>query len=201
MAGLGGDNGGANRLQVANLADQDHVRVLAQRGDEGVIERGGIQPNLIVGMLLGAEFIPAPCGDADITPACWAGKPVEALPQPETLVEHPLIRVLDQQIRVVQSERMCSPIPPFFWDASGRAAVHGSLTTAQKFLGEEVFMDLLMDPDRVHRVMRWICEANIVLVRHFAALAGIEIESVHVGECSSCMVGAGEWEAAEAGGQ
>ncbi len=156
---------------------------------------GGIQPNLLVGMLLGADFIPTPGGDADITPACWAGKPVEALPPPETLVEHPLIRMLSQQIRMVQAERRFCPIPPFFWDASGRAAVHGSLTTAQKFLGEEVFMDMLLDPDRVHHVMRWICEANIVLVRHFAALAGITIESVHVGECSSCMVGANEWEA------
>jgi hypothetical protein len=156
---------------------------------------GGIQPNLIVGMLLDADFIPAPGGDADITPACWAGKAVEDLPQPETLVKHPLICMLSQQICRVNDERTLSPIPPFFWDASGRAAVHGSLTTAQKFLGEEVFMDMLMNPDRVHHVMRWICEANIVLVRHFAALAGITIESVHVGECSSCMVGAGEWEA------
>jgi len=162
--------------------------------DKKQILIGGIQPNLIVGMLLGADFIPAPGGDADITPACWAGKSIKDLPQPETLVAHPLIRVLSQQIRMIQADRSLSAIPPFFWDASGRAAVHGSLTTAQKFLGEGVFIDMLLDPDRVHRVMRWICEANIVLVRHFAALAGIKIKSVHVGECSSCMVGTGEWE-------
>jgi len=154
---------------------------------------GGIQPNLIIGMLLGAQFIPAKQGDADISPTCWAGKSPEDLPRPETLLEHPIIRLLDSQIRAVQQERRFQAIPPFFWDASGRAAIHGALTTAQKFLGEQVFMDLLAEPDRVRRAMDWITDANIVLVRHFAELCGIQIECVHVGECSSCMVGPAEW--------
>ncbi len=156
---------------------------------------GGIQPNMIIGMLLGAEFIPSPGGDADISPACWADRTIEDLPAPDTLVQHPIIRTFDAQIRAIQREGSLIPIPPFFWDASGRAAIHGALTTAQKFLGEEVFMDMLTGPDRVHGVMDWICEANIILVRHFAALAGIEISAVHVGECSSCMIGHKEWEA------
>lgn len=163
--------------------------------DKSQVLIGGIQPNLIIGMLLGAEFIPSPHGDADITPACWAGRPIEDLPPPETLVEHPLIRLFSEQIRKVRAEPSLRPIPPFFWDASGRAAIHGSLTTAQKFLGEDVFMDMLMDPDRVHRVMDWICEASMALILHFAALAGIRVEAVHVGECSSCLVGPAEWEA------
>jgi uroporphyrinogen-III decarboxylase len=68
------------------------------------------------------------------------------------------------------------------------------LTTAQKFFGEEVLLDLLEEPEFVLKAMSWITEANIVLVRHFAELAGMEIREVHVGECSSCMVGAVEWE-------
>lgn len=163
--------------------------------DKNQILVGGLQPNLIVGLLLGADLLPMAAGDADITPACWAGKPIEDLPCPGTLVEHPLIRLFSGQVGRVQSEGSLSPIPPFFWDASGRAAVHGSLTTAQKFLGESVFMDMLTEPERVHCVMNWICEANIVLIRHFAALAGITVTAVHVGECSSCMVGQDEWEA------
>jgi hypothetical protein len=152
---------------------------------------GGIQPNLILGMLLGAEFIPAEQGDADISPSCWAGK--GDVPRPETLLDHPIIRLFDEQIRSVQRQQQLQAIPPFFWDASGRAAIHGALTTAQKFLGEQVFLDLMTEPDRVRRMMVWITEANIVLVRHFAELAGMPIECLHVGECSSCMVGPAEW--------
>ena len=156
---------------------------------------GGIQPNLILGMLLGADFIPAPRGDADISPACWANRPIEDLPPLDTLPRHAIIRQFDDQVRAVRREGRLTPIPPFFWDASGRAAIHGALTTAQKFLGEQFFMDLLAAPDRVRPVMDWITAANIVLVRHFADLCGIEIRGVHVGECSSCMVGRDPWEA------
>jgi hypothetical protein len=156
---------------------------------------GGIQPNLLLGLLLGAEFIPSESGDADISPCCWAGQPLDGLPRPGTLLEHPVIREFDEQIRVLQRDKSLHPIPPFFWDSSGRAAIHGALTTAQKFLGEQVFMDMLVEPKRVRQAMDWITEANLVLVRHFAARCGIEIRSVHVGECSSCMIGPAEWEA------
>jgi hypothetical protein len=155
---------------------------------------GGIQPNLILGMLLGAEFIPAAGGDADISPACWADKPLTDLPSPERLLEHPLIQKFDEQIRCVQQGGRLQVVPPFFWDASGRAALHGALTTAQKFLGEQILLDMLSEPRRAREIMDWIVEANIVLVRHFATLAEIRITDVHVGECSSCMVGAAEWE-------
>ena len=155
---------------------------------------GGIQPNLILGMLLGAEFIPAASGDADISQNCWDGRSLADLPSSAALLEHPLIRQFDEQIIAVQRAGKLVPVPPFFWDRSGRAAVHGALTTAQKFLGEQVFMDLLAEPERVRRVMEWITEANIVLVRHYAQLCGINITGVHVGECSSCMIGPAEWE-------
>lgn len=155
---------------------------------------GGIQPNLILGLLLGAEFIPAAAGDPDIAPACWAGKCLEDLPEPKRLLEHPLVRDFDDQIKAVQATGRLTPVPPFFWDGSGRAAIHGALTTAQKFLGESVLMDLLIAPDRVRVAMNWATEANIVLVRHFANVAGIAIQELHVGECSSCLVGAAEWQ-------
>lgn len=182
------------------LADLDVLYTESNLGRKAFFHRdqllvGGIQPNLILGMLLGAEFIPAPRGDADISPACWADKPLADLPPPDALLEHPLIRQFDDQIRAVQREGRCTPIPPFFWDVSGRAAIHGALTTAHKFLGEQFLMDLLAEPDRVRRALDWITEANLVLVRHFARLCGIEIRGVHVGECSSCMVGRAEWAA------
>jgi len=188
-----------HRYAETNLCDLDAFYTESNLGrrqyfDARQILVGGIQPNLILGMLLGAEFIPAAGGDADISPACWSAKPLTDLPSPEKLLEHPLIRKFDEEIRCVQQEARLQVVPPFFWDASGRAAIHGALTTAQKFLGEQVLLDMLSEPQRVREAMNWIIEANIVLVRHFAKLAGIRITDVHVGECSSCMVGAGEWE-------
>ena len=46
VAGLGGGQRGADRLEVAHLADEDHVRVLAERGAEGLAEAGGVHPDL-----------------------------------------------------------------------------------------------------------------------------------------------------------
>jgi uroporphyrinogen decarboxylase-like protein len=151
---------------------------------------GGIQPNMILGMLLGAEFVPAEGRDADITPNCLAGREVADLPEPESLVSHELVRLFDEQISQVQSDkgRQLEAIPPFFWDASGRAAIHGVLTSAQKLWGEAVFVDMMTEPGRCEAIMAWIADAYVVLCRHFAEMAGVSITDVHVGECSCCMV-------------
>ncbi len=97
--------------------------------DKNQVLIGGIQPNMILGMLLGADFVPADDRDADITPCClkdvgWASahadipgadkqeqhglKPI--LPDPEALLNHDLIRLFDKQM---QSERrgQSSPDP------------------------------------------------------------------------------------------
>jgi len=149
---------------------------------------GGIQPNMILAMLLGAEFVPGMDRDADVTPDCSKDVDPAELPQPEALLDHPLIQTFDDQFRAVGREGRYRPIPPFFWDRSGRAAVHGSLTTAQKLLGDGIFVDLLTNPTRCRDAMRWITEATLRLVEHYAALGQTEITAVHVGECSACMV-------------
>jgi len=51
--------------------------------DKVQVQIGGIQPNMILGMLLGAEFVPADDRDADISPACLAGTSPADLPAPE----------------------------------------------------------------------------------------------------------------------
>ena len=158
--------------------------------DKGQIQIGGIQPNMILGMLLGADFVPMDSGDADITPGCLVGKNAADLPTPESLLEHELIMLFDEQIRQVQEDcqRPLRPIPPFFWDVSGRATIHGVLTTAQKFFGETIFMDMMTKPERCLEIIHWIGEAYIVLCRHFSEVAKLPITGIHVGECSSCMV-------------
>jgi len=158
--------------------------------DNRQIQIGGIQPNMILGMLLDADFVPRDSYDADITPGCLSGKDINDLPAPESLLDHELVKLFDEQIRRVQddSEKQLRPIPPFFWDTSGRAAIHGAMTSAQKFLGETFFMDMITKPKQCMKIMDWIGEAFIALCRHFSQIADLPITSVHVGECSSCMV-------------
>ena len=43
----------------------------------------GIQPNLIVGMLLGAEFMPTPHADADISAPVWPDGTLRNCPSPQ----------------------------------------------------------------------------------------------------------------------
>ena len=152
---------------------------------------GGIQPNLILGMLLGAEFVPHDNNDSDITANCLAGKTAAELPEPETLLEHELIRLFYEQILQVQhdSERSICPVPPFYWDLSGRATIHGVMTSAQKFYGETFYMDMMTEPERCLEIMFWIAKAYVVLCRYFSETVKLPITAVHVGECSACMVG------------
>jgi hypothetical protein len=103
-------------------------------------------------------------------------------------LHHDLVRLFDDQIARTQGEGQFRPIPPFFWDASGRATIHGVLTSAQKFYGESIFLDLMTEPRKCMRIMDWIAEAYIVLCRHFAQTANLPISDVHVGECSACMI-------------
>jgi hypothetical protein len=155
------------------------------------IQIGGIQPNMILGMLLGADFVPQDDKDADITPNPLADIDPCDLPSPDSLLAHPLINLFDDQIHEMQSisdKKLC-PIPPFFWDKSGRATIHGTMTTAQKLIGENIFVDMMTRPQRCLEIMHWIAEAFVVLCRHFSQTANLPITGVHIGECSSCMVG------------
>ncbi len=158
--------------------------------DKNQIQIGGIQPNMILGMLLGADFIPQDDKDADITPGPLADRDPCDLPRPGSLLDHPLINLFDEQIRRVQSgsQKQLRPIPPFFWDTSGRAAIHGTMTSAQKLMGETIFVDMMTKPQRASEIMHWIAEAFIVLSWHFSEIANLPITEVHVGECASCMV-------------
>ncbi len=159
--------------------------------DESQVLIGGIQPNMILGILLGADFVAQGDKDADITPHCLTGKDVGDLPAPESLLDHRLIKLFDEQIRRVHDDSggQLRAIPPFFWDLSGRAAIHGVMTSAQKFIGEAVFMDMVARPQAPLEIMHWIAEAYVVLCRHFSEAAELPVSEVHVGECSSCMVG------------
>jgi hypothetical protein len=155
--------------------------------DKNQVLIGGIQPNMILGMLLGADFVPADDRDADITPCCLKNKEAGDLPAPAAMLNHDLVRLFDKQTQSVRKGRH-RPIPPFFWDSSGRAVIHGVLTTAQKLCGESIFMDMLTEPAKCMSLLNWIADAYIALCQHFAQAADLSITDVHVGECSCCMV-------------
>ena len=167
----------------SNLGQFDHF-------SEKQILVGGIQPNMILGMLIGAEFVTNDSMDADISPTPLKDKYPDQLPNPQDLLDHKIVRLFDKQIKQIKSDGKLQPIPPFFWDKSGRATIHGTLTTAHKFLGENVFIDLMTEPEKVVKTMDWITESFIVLVRHFSEVGELPITAVHIGECSGCMVNA-----------
>ncbi len=155
-----------------------------------LVQIGGIQPNMLLGMFLGAEFKPCDDRDGDIVPGCLTNAELSELPTVERLVEHDLVRLFDHQIAHVRKESRgrLRPVPPFFWDASGRAAIHGVLTTAQKLCGETIFIDMMTEPQKCRQITEWIADAYVTLCRHFAETGDWPLTDVHIGECSSCMV-------------
>ena len=168
--------------------------VQAEHAVPGMVYVGGIQPNLILGALLGADFIFPQGADADITVSPLRGlSSVRDLPPPDELTSRPLIRRFRDQIEELKREDM-TVIPPFFWDLSGRATIHGFITTAYKLIGEEVFIHMFESPEFLLGLHEWITGAYTVLVRHCAGLTGLEATSIHIGECSGAMLSAVDFE-------
>ncbi len=151
---------------------------------------GAIQPNMILAAVLGAQFSFFENTDSDVM-----GKPLEhissadELPVPETILNHPLIKRLGEQMQEISNR---SPelriIPPFFWDESGRATIHGIITTSLKLTGDNIMTLMMTDPDLAHAVHQWIVDAYVVLIQHFATLGNLPVTSVHVGECAGTMI-------------
>jgi uroporphyrinogen-III decarboxylase len=79
-------------------------------------------------------------------------------------------------------------IPPFFWDTSGRATIHGFITTALKLCGESIFLRAYDEPDYVTAVHAWITSVYIALIQHYSQLGALPVTSVHIGECSGTML-------------
>jgi hypothetical protein len=153
---------------------------------------GAIQPNMILAAILGAEFSFFEDKDSDVT-----GKPLESLstkedlPEISEIVNHPLVGDLDAQVKqIIETRPDLKVIPPFFWDESGRATIHGIITTSLKLTGDNIMITMLSDPDLAHAIHRWIVDAYIALIQHFSELANLPVTSVHVGECSGPMISA-----------
>jgi hypothetical protein len=167
----------------ANLIQAKYVR------DNHVLV-GAIQPNMILATLLGAEFSFFEDKDADVM-----GRPLEfiskkeELPPLASILQHSLIKDLEKQMQEVSDKHPeLRAIPPFFWDESGRATIHGIITTSLKLTGDNIMTTMMSDPDLAHAIHQWIVDAYIILIRHFAGLGKLPITSVHVGECAGTMI-------------
>ena len=150
----------------------------------------GIQPNLMLAILLGAELVSYPDKDADVS-----GCPLKDisgsrdLPSVKTMLDHPFIQELENQILFLRRDHPeLEIIPPFFWDSSGRATIHGIITTSLKLIGENAMIMAMTDPGFMHAVHQWITDVYILLITHFSRMTGFSITSVHVGECSGTMI-------------
>ena len=167
----------------ANLLQSKHVK-------ENQVLVGAIQPNMILATILGAQFSFFEDKDADV-----AGKPLEfissadELPSISTILDHSLVKDLEKQIALIINSRPdLKVIPPFFWDESGRATIHGIITTSLKLTGDNIMIIMMSDPALAHAIHNWIVDAYVVLIHHFAGLAKLPVTSVHVGECAGTMI-------------
>ena len=168
----------------SNLVQRDHWQA-------EYLYVGGIQPNLILGLCLGAEMAWYPDKDIDFVDANPLShvKSLDQLPSVGDILGHPVIQTFNTQIVKLQNSFPGQTvIPPFFWDASGRATIHGFVTTSMKFFGEQIFMDMVEKPEFVNGVHDWLAELYTALILHFADLGKMPISGVHTGECTGTML-------------
>jgi hypothetical protein len=169
----------------ANLVQARYVK-----GNQVLV--GAIQPNMILAALLGAKFSFYEDKDSDVI-----GRPLELisdqreLPPLNSIRDHTLVKDLENQMEATgRSYPELKVIPPFFWDESGRATIHGIVTTSLKLTGDNIMTMMMADPDLAHAIHQWITDAYVILIRHFAGLGRLPVTSVHVGECAGTMISA-----------
>ena len=166
-----------------NLVQAEHVV-------PNMILVGAIQPNMIIAASLGAEFMFAPDKDSDVKgfPLKDISDVNELLPV-EKVLDLPFIKNLENQYRDIQKKHPeCTIIPPFFWDLSGRATIHGIITTSMKFIGQEIYVKMMSEPELVKGIHQWITDIYITVIRHFSELGDLPVTCIHVGECAGTML-------------
>ncbi|MCD4770263.1 MAG: hypothetical protein K8R35_08860 [Bacteroidales bacterium] len=172
----------------ANLVQAPYV-------DKNQILVGAFQPNLILATVLGSKIVYYPDKDPDIetVPLRDISTPQD-LPDIRDVMNYPLIKTLDHQIKSIKSAYPeLVVIPPFFWDTSGRATIHGIITTSLKLLGDKVMTLTMLDPGLLHQIHQWITDTYIALIRHYSQICDFPVNSVHVGECSGIMISSDQY--------
>jgi len=158
---------------------------------------GGLQPNLLLAAALGTGLLMPGDRDPDIEYAPLAG--ISHYSDILNLYWEDLepVKTFFVQIDELKTRYSDQPVdifPPFFWDCSGRAAIHGPLTTAVKLIGQEFFTLPYTRFEDARQFITWITESYLYLIRIFAAKAGIRLSEIHVGECTGSLFPAEIWE-------
>jgi hypothetical protein len=179
-----------NKFPEYPLYNMEDNLVQAEYVVPDMILVGAIQPNMIIAAALGAEFVFSPDKDSDVK-----GFPlkdisdISQLPSVEEVLELSFLKELkNQYFNASENYPDCTIIPPFFWDTSGRATIHGIVTTSMKFIGSDIFSKMMMEPELVKGIHNWITDVYVTVIRHFSKLGDLPVTSVHVGECSGTML-------------
>ncbi len=150
---------------------------------------GGFQPNLILGVAAGGVFNFQEDKDSDIElsplKSAWGSGELGKLNILGSDIVNQLCQQMEELKKVHPDKKI---IAPFFWDASGRATIHGVITTAQKLVGQDIFISFFEEPEKVHDLLAWIADSYIQLIKKFSEYGDVEPNSLHIGECSACMV-------------
>lgn len=139
-----------------NLVQAEHVV-------PGMMLVGAIQPNMIIAAALGAEFVFFADRDSDVKgfPLRDISDPSQ-LPNPEEVLNLTFLKDLTAQYNNArESYPRQQVIPPFFWDMSGRATIHGIVTTSMKFIGQDIFTKMMTEPELVKSIHDWITKVYI----------------------------------------
>ena len=158
---------------------------------------GGLQPNLILGAALGADLILPGNLDPDITQHPLQGiKDISTLKNICWEAQKPVNIFLEQldSLKHKYKETAVDIFPPYFWDRSGRATIHGPLTTALKLMGEDFFILPFTDSEFASEFVMWIARAYNQLIQLFAEKAELSVTGIHIGECSGSLFSAELWE-------
>jgi uroporphyrinogen-III decarboxylase len=172
------------------LYNMEDNLVQAEYVGPNMILVGAIQPNMIISVALGAEFLFASDKDSDVKGFPLKDiKDASELPPVDEVMQLPFIKYLENQVLLARDNYPdCTIIPPFFWDTSGRATIHGIITTSMKFIGQDIYTMMMMEPDLVKGIHQWITDVYIAVIKHFSKLGNLPVTSVHVGECSGTML-------------
>lgn len=154
---------------------------------------GAIQPNMLLGAAVGAKFVFSGVRDPDIEMTPLKDLDSDGLARLREIDwanTYPFKVFLDQIDELKNRYGTSRPIiPPFFWDRSGRATIHGPITTAQKLMGERFYIEMIENESFAREFLDWIADSYIALCRLFSERAGLPITSLHIGECSACLLG------------
>ncbi len=158
---------------------------------------GGLQPQLILGSALGAELQTPGNMDPDIAITPLKGIKIISELKDICWEEREPISTFLKQIKRYKKQYRDQNVdifPPFFWDRSGRATIHGPLTTAHKLIGEDFFTLPFSDPDLARDIVLEIAHVYKHLIALFSEKAELPVSGIHIGECSGSLFSAELWE-------